>query len=90
MTQKQKSEITKIAQEFVSGFDDIPIGGSGWLVVDPLSAFLNLSGFDNELTQLPANDQHTQVLIINFKDGTQFIPAGSDLPHPEAKDWMWI
>lgn len=91
MNNKQK-EITRIAKEFASGFADTvgDISGSEWLIVDPLSAYLNAIGYTNTITQIPAKDNRPQVLILTFDDGSQFIPAGSDLPHPEAKNWMWI
>lgn len=78
--------------EFASGFKDTigEIAGSGWLIVDPLSGYLNFLGYENNLEQLPACDEHPQILIMTFKDGTKFIPSGSDLPHPESKDWLWI
>lgn len=92
MTNEQKAEIEKIAKEFASGFKDRikEIAGSGWLIVDPLSGYLNFCGYENKLQQIPAKDGQPQILIIKFKDGTQFIPAGSDLRLPEAKDWMWL
>ena len=92
MTEKQKTEIEKIAKEFASEFTDTigEIAGSGWLIVDPLSGYLNFCGYENELQQIPAKDGKPQVLIMKFKDGTQFIPAGSDLPVNGATDWMWL
>lgn len=94
MTNKQKLEIEYIAKKFASGFQDTigEIAGSGWLIVDPLSGYLNFCGYDNKLMQMCATKQHPQILIIMFADGTQFIPAGSDLKykHPDAKDWMWL
>jgi len=94
MTQKQKEEITKIAKEFSVGFEGTidKIAGSGWLIVDPLSGYLNFCGYENTLGELPANEKHGQILVMKFKDGSQFIPAGSDLKsiHPEATDWMWL
>lgn len=94
MTQEQKNEITKIAKEFASPFKESigEIAGSGWLIVDPLAGYLNFIGFKNTLKQLPANNNHPQVLIITLQDGTRFCPAGSDLKklYPSAKDWMWL
>jgi len=92
MTKEQKKEITKISQEFASGFKGTidEINGSAWLIVDPLSAYLNTIGYENTLEQLPATDKQPQILIMNFKDGSTFIPAGGDLEHPDAKNWMWI
>lgn len=93
LTDKQK-EITKISKRFASGFKSTfpSINGSKWFIVDPLSGYLNASGFENELIEMPANRIHPQVLILRFKDGTQFIPAGGDLkPLSEGfKNWMWI
>lgn len=92
MTEQQKKEIEKIAKEFASGFKDTigEIAGSGWLIVDPLSGYLNFCGYENKLDQIPAKENHPQILIMTFKDGTQFIPAGSDLPIKGATDWMWL
>lgn len=94
MQAKQKEEIEKIAKEFASGFKDTigEVAGSGWLIVDPLSAYLNFCGYENTLQQIPAKDGQPQILIIEFKDGTQFIPAGSDLRLGKEKgtDWMWL
>jgi len=91
MTEQQRTQVTKIAKEFTKGID-IPINGSGWLVVDPLSGYLNACGFKNTLMEMPKNDKHPQVLIIVFKDGDQFIPSGKDLsPINKAfKNWMWL
>jgi len=68
------------------------INGTGWLIVDPLSGYLNSIGFENKLDQLPETETHPQVLLMTFKDGSQFIPAGADLKKdlPKAKNWMWI
>lgn len=92
MTTEQKEMITKISQEFASGFKDTigEIAGSGWLIVDPLSAYLQFCGFENKLVQMPPTDSHPLILIMQFKDGSQFIPAGSDIPLKGAKDWQWI
>lgn len=93
MTPELKQEIERISKEFARGFEpEIPsIKGSGMLIVDPLSAYLSFCGFENKLKQLPENDKHPLVLIIQFPDGTQFIPAGSDLPsHLNTNDWLWI
>ena len=92
MTELQKTEIENIAKEFASEFKETigQIAGSGWLIVDPLSGYLNFCGYENKLHQLPANEQHPQILIITFNDGTQFIPAGSDFRLPGTKDWMWL
>ena len=92
MTNEQKIEIEKISKEFTSGFkpEIEEIKSSGWLIVDPLSAYLNACGFENTLKEMPANDKHPQILVMTFDDGTQFIPAGSDLPFKNAPDWMWL
>lgn len=103
MNAETKAEITKISQEFASGFEDMigDIAGSGMLIVDPLSGYLNASGFKNRLKQFGATDNAPLVLIIEFADGTQFVPAGSDLIYhiKEEKgadatapvhDWMWF
>lgn len=92
MTNTQKEEITKIAKEFASGFEESigQIAGSGWLIVDPLSGYLNFCGYKNKLSQIPENEKHPLILIMTFDDGTTLIPSGSDMPHPKAMDWMWI
>ncbi len=92
MTHQQKAEIEKIAKEFASGFKDTigEISGSGWLIADPLSGYLNFCGYKNKLEQIPAKGDQQQVLLMTFKDGTQFIPAGSDLKIEGATDWMWL
>jgi len=94
MTKEQKSEITKISKEFASGFKEMfgTINNSGWLIVDPLSAYLNASGFKNKLDQMPENEKHPMVLIMTFEDGSQFIPAGGDLKplQNKFKNWMWL
>jgi hypothetical protein len=94
MSNEQKLEITRIAKEFASSFKDTvgEIAGSGWLIVDPLSGYLNFIGHEHTLSQLPANDKHPQILIMTFPDGTTFIPSGSDLKavYSRSEDWMWI
>lgn len=94
MTTGQKLKIQEISMSFASGFKDTvgEIAGSGWLIADPLSGYLNFVGYENTPKQLPACDQHPQILILEFQDGTQFIPSGSDLKSvfPDAVDWMWI
>lgn len=92
MSEELKTEIDGASKEFASGFKDTigDIAGSGWLIVDPLSGFLNACGYKNKLMEIPASEKHPQVLIIIFDDGTQFIPAGSDLGLTGSKDWMWI
>ncbi len=94
MTKQQKDEITKISKEFSKPFYEITegINGSGWLIVDPLSAYLSACGFENKLDQLPETKEHPLILIMTFKDGSQFIPAGGDLKplYKDAKNWQWI
>ena len=94
MTKNDRLAITKISKDFALGFKDtIPsIEKSGFLIADPLSAFLNSIGCINILTQLPARNESPQILILTFEDGWQFIPAGSDLKnvHKQAKNWMWL
>ena len=86
--------IVQIGKDFTSAFVDTvgEIGGSGYLIVDPLSGFLNMSGVKNKLEQLPASDKHPLILIMTFEDGSKLIPAGSDLKgiNPLATDWMWV
>ena len=94
MTQLQKDEITKIAKEFFAGFagDTMSkINGTGWLIVDPLSGFLNSLGFHHRIGQLPKNKEHPQVMVLTFPDGSRFIPAGADLKPilPQAENWLW-
>ena len=90
MNQKQKDEITAIAKEFTEGME-FPINGSGWLVVDPLSGYLNALGYKNVLSQIPSNNKHPLVLVMLFEGGT-FIPAGGDLKPLDEKfqNWIWI
>lgn len=94
MTKEQKDEITKISKEFASGFKDMfgNINGTGWLIADPLSGFLNSIGFENTMQQIPETEKNHQVIILTFKDGSQFIPAGGDLRRVcrGAKNWSWI
>ena len=94
MTDEQKKKISKISQSFARGFKEMfgNINGTGWLIVDPLSGYLNALGFENTLHQLPETDKHPQVLIMTFKDGSQFIPAGGDLKPLDKyfKNWMWL
>jgi len=94
MTHEEKKKITKISMEFASAFKDTfgSINGTGWLIVDPLSGYLNSVGYENKLGEMPATEKYGQVLIMTFNDGSQFIPAGGDLKplFKEAKNWMWI
>lgn len=94
MTTEQQQQITQIAKEFAAPFKDTvgEIAGSGWLIVDPLSGYLNSIGYHNIPHQLPATKQHPQVLLLEFADGSHLIPAGSDLQKVAegAHDWMWL
>lgn len=100
LTDEQKREITKISRQFASGFKaSIPsINGSGWLIVDPLSAYLNFIGYENTLKEFEAHGKAPQVLVMTFYDGSGFIPAGKDLAlRPDIlvsrkmfKNWMWL
>ena len=94
MTKDQKKEISKISQQFARGFKEMfgSINGTGWLIVDPLSGYLNSIGYENKLQELPSCENYPQVLVMTFKDGSQFIPAGEDLKtvYPRAKNWMWL
>jgi len=89
-----RAEITKISKEFSEPFYETcgSIEESGWLIVDPLSAYLNFCGFENKLDQLPANDKHPQVMVMTFKDGSQFIPGGAAMKviHEGFENWMWV
>lgn len=94
MTDKQKAEIVKISKQFASGFEETfpSINGTGWLIVDPLSGYLNHVGYENKLGEMPETSKHLQVLIITFNSGEQLIPAGADLKplFIEAENWMWL
>lgn len=94
MTTEKREVITRISKDFFSGFDGTvnQIAGSGWLVADPLSGYLNAVGYKNELGELPPREGMPQILILRFFDGDIFVPAGSDLKtiDPRAHDWMWI
>lgn len=94
MTDELKKEITELSKKFASGFEEtIPsINGSGWLIADPLSGYLNFCGYENTLQELPPTDKTPQILIMTFKDGSKFIPAGEDLKaiSPLAENWMWL
>lgn len=93
MDQKKREEIERIAKEFFSGFQDTfpTINGTGWLIVDPMSGYLNFHGYTHTVSQLPETKDRPLVLLLDFPDGTTFIPAGEDLKkeHPTAKNWMW-
>lgn len=90
MTKEQKTQIVKISKSFAKGIGEI--NGSCWLVVDPLSAYLNAFDFQNEIKQIPQTSEHPQVLIMIFKDGSTLVPAGADLKpiNDKAKNWMWL
>lgn len=94
MTKKQRDKITKIAQEFYSGFQDTfpTINGTGFLIVDPLSGYLSFEGYEHTVSQIPAKGDRPQVLLLDFPDGSTFIPAGEDLKGmlSKASNWMWI
>jgi len=92
MENKRKKQILDLCKRFTKGMK-IPINGSGLLIVDPLSGYLNTIGFKNTLMQIPGTENRHMVLIITFEDGTQLIPAGLDLKtkeYPEFKNWMWL
>ena len=75
MTQEEQKKIEKISKEFASGFDFGAIAGTGFLIVDPLSGYLNSIGYKNTLSQIPATEKHPQILVMTFEDGTQFLPG---------------
>lgn len=92
LTDKDREDIKRISEEFASGFlPDIKINGSGWLIADPLSAYLNTLGYENTLSQIPESENNPLTLILTFSDGAQFIPAGKDLNHLDKrfKNYMW-
>lgn len=91
MTQQEQTKITKLSKEFVEAMG-LGINGTGWMVVDPLSGFLSMLGHENKLFQIPETKEHPQVLVMQFKDGSQFIPAGADLKplNSKFKNWIWI
>lgn len=90
----KKKEITKISKQFASAFKDTfgLNGGTGWLIVDPLSGYLNSIGYENKLDQIPSCEKHPQVLVITFNDGAKLIPSGKDLKplHTKFKNWIWL
>ena len=94
MTDQQKKEITKISQQFARGFKEMfgSINGTGWLIVDPLSGYLNAMGYENKVHEIQACENHPQVLVMTFNDGSKFIPAGADLKHlhKKFKNWDWL
>ena len=94
MNPAQQQEITTIGRRFAEDFRQTvgPINGSQWLIVDPLSAYLDALGYPNAVSQLPATLQHPQVLVLEFPDGERLIPAGADLKPlaSEFENWMWL
>lgn len=93
LSPEDKNEITKISKQFAEGFKGMDI--SGWLIVDPLSAYLNALGYDNKLSQIPAKDKNPLILVMTFADGSQFIPAGKDMANRKeefgnCQNWMWL
>lgn len=94
MDNEQKKEIAKISKQFAGGFKSMfgSINGTGWLIADPLSGYLNAIGYTNKCYELPETDNYGQVLILEFNDGSKFVPAGGDLKHlyEKAKNWMWL
>lgn len=87
-----QKEITSISKKFANGFkpEIKSISGSGFLIVDPLSAYLDFCGYENTVQEIASNEKHPQVLVITFENGNKFIPAGGDLDIKGAKNWMWI
>jgi len=96
MKKSEKNKITKICKEFFEGMKGVAghdtIEGSGWVYVDPMSGYLNSIGIENTLVQLPKTEERNQILILNFPDGSSFIPAGADLKFkfPDAENWLWL
>lgn len=92
MTKARQKKITEISKQFASGFNFGGINGTTWLIVDPLSAYLNSLGYKNNLHQILEKDNHPMVLVMTFLDGDQFIPAGGDLKYlnKKFKNWCWI
>lgn len=94
MTEELKNEITRISKEFAKGlegtFDTINEGA--WLIVEPLSAYLNALGYHNRLDQIPAKEDRPIILILTFKDGIRFVPTGKDLEKDftGATNYLWL
>lgn len=86
MDTKSRKKITEISKDFTRGLG-IDINKSGALVVDPLSAYLNVLGYENELSSIVVNEIF--ILIITFKEGGSFIPAGKDI-HSDFNNYHWI
>lgn len=90
MKEINRGEITQISKDFAKGmFGSEPIGGLSVLLTDPLAGYLSFLGFENKVFQVPHPIDKTPVLIIEFSDGSRFIPTGSDLS-VEAGDFFWI
>ena len=83
-----KKQILEISKKFVKGLN-IPLKNSTWLICDPLSGFLNACGFKNELQSYDGNEEHCQVLLLDFGFDI-LIPSGSDLNKKEIKNWFWV
>lgn len=84
-----KEEITNWCKEFASGFD-WSINEGGWLIVDPMSGFLQQMGVDHKLMAIEERGNQPQILVLVFPDGSKFIPQGKDLIGVKgAKNWMW-
>lgn len=49
MTNEEKLNIENISKEFTKGLNIGEIAGSGMLIADPLSAYLNACGYKNKL-----------------------------------------
>lgn len=45
MTEDFKKQVIEISKSFTKGLNVGAINGSGWLIVDPLSAYLNACGW---------------------------------------------
>ena len=99
MNQKQKDKITKISKEFFSGFSEMTdsINGTGAIIVDPLSGYLNFTGYPNTPKAFDATENSPLILMLVFEDGSCFVPAGEDLKgiaHKGKEDlltnWMWF
>ena len=69
MTKQKKEQIEKIAKEFASGLKDGigEIAGSEWLIVDPLSGYLNFCGFENTLESMPETEKNGNDILIYTK-----------------------
>lgn len=94
MKEETRKEITKISKEFADAMlEGESIDGTSWLVVDPLSGFLNAAGYKNELHSIPnPKDKNEVVLVMTFECGDQFIPTGKDLESkfPGIDNYFWL